>query len=221
MYKKPFAWSFSVLDMFELCHKKYFHLKVEKDFKDSDNEAASDGKFIHVAMFNRVINGVALPIQLRQHESIADRFATTKGEKTGEMKLALNEAFEPRDFFANDVWVRAVLDLLIVRGDTAILVDWKTGKKKERWDQLRLAAAVLSRYMPEIEHFKLVFVWLKDHDLSQSEVGKADMKAIWLEFLPRVSVIKDAIRTTDFPAMQSPLCAWCPVTTCPHWKERN
>lgn len=212
--------------MFEVCQKKYYHLKVLKKgeegfFKDSDNDAARDGKFIHIAMFRRVISGEPLPVQLRQHEKIADRFAIAKGEKHGEMKLALNKAFEPRDFFAKDVWVRVVLDLLIVRGDTAILVDWKTGKKKERWDQLRLAAAVLSRYMPEIEHFKLVFVWLKDQDLSHSEVAKGDMKSIWLEFLPRVTVVTDALRTTDFPATQSGLCAWCPVTSCPHWVERN
>ena len=159
---KPFAWSFSALDMFEVCRKKYYHLKVAKDFKDGDNDASRDGKFVHVAMFKRVLEGVALPIQLRQHEKFAKWFAAVSGEKHGEMKLALSKGFEPRDFFANDVWVRAVIDLLIVRGDTAILVDWKTGKKRERWTQLRLSAAVLSRYMPEIEHFKLVFVWLKD-----------------------------------------------------------
>lgn len=226
MYKKPFAWSFSVLDMFDVCRKKYYHLKVLKRgeegfFKDEDSDASRDGKYIHEVMHNRVLEGIPLPPQIRQHDKIAKRFADAKGDKYGEMKLALNKAFEPRDFFAKDVWVRAILDLLIVRGDTAILIDWKTGKKKERWSQLRLAAAILSRYMPEIEHFKLVFVWLKDQDFSQSEVGKEDMKAIWLEFLPRVALVEDAIRTTDFPATQSPLCAWCPVTTCPHWIERN
>lgn len=213
---KPFAWSFSALDTYEVCHKKYYHLKVAKDFKDSDNDAAKDGKFIHQAMYERVINGVALPVQLRQHEKTAAKFADAVGEKTGEMKLALNQAFEPRDFFARDVWVRAVLDLLIVRGDTAILVDWKTGKKKERWDQLHLSAAVLSRYMPEIKHFKLVFAWLKDSEFSVSILEKEELKGVWIKLLPRVKAITDAIKTTDFPAMPSGLCGWCPVTSCPH-----
>lgn len=223
---KPFAWSFSVLDMFEVCHKKYYHLKVLKRgdkgyFKDADSDAARDGKYVHEVMHNRVLEGIPLPPQIRHFDKIATRFADTEGEKFGEMKLALNRAFEPRDFFAKDVWVRAILDLLIVRGDTAILVDWKTGKKKERWDQLRLAAAILSRYMPEIEHFKLVFVWLKDQDLSSSSVEKSEMKAVWLEFLPRITAMLEARKTTTFPATQSPLCAWCPVNTCPHWIERG
>ncbi len=221
-----FAWSFSVLDMFEICRKKYYHLKVLKKgdpghYKDADSDAARDGKFIHIAMFNRVIDRIALPVQLRQHEKIAARFEAATGTKQGEMKLALNAAFEPRDFFAKDVWVRAVLDLLIVRDDTAILVDWKTGKKKERFDQLRLAAAILSRYMPEIEHFKLVFAWLKDQEVSLAKLDKHEMKSVWLEFLPRVKEIELARATTTFPATQSPLCAWCPVDSCPHWIDRS
>ena len=212
--------------MFEVCRKKYYHLKVLKRgdegyFKDEDSDAARDGKYVHEVMRNRVLEGIPLPPQIRHFDKIAARFAGAEGEKYGEMKLALNKAFEPRDFFAKDVWVRAILDLLIVRGDSAILVDWKTGKKKERWDQLRLAAAILSRYMPEIEHFKLVFVWLKDTDLSSSSVEKSEMKSVWLEFLPRIRAIEDSIKTTTFPATQSPLCAWCPVNTCPHWVERS
>lgn len=223
---KPFAWSFSALDTFESCNKKYYHLKVLKKgdpdfFKDSDSDASIDGKFIHQAMFERVINKTPLPIQLRQHEAIAGRFANAEGEKHGEMKLALNGAFQPRDFFAKDVWVRAVVDLLIVRGDTAILVDWKTGKKKVRWDQLHLSAAVLSLYMPEVNHFNLVFAWLKDADFSTAVLEKEEMKGVWLNYLPRVNVITDAIKTTTFPANQTPLCGWCPVTSCPHHVVRD
>jgi len=221
-----FAWSFSAIDTFENCNKKYYHLKVLKKgdpghFKDADSDASIDGKFIHQAMFKRVIKGEPLPIQLRQHERIAAGFAECEGEKHGEMRLALNKGFEPRDFFAKDVWVRAVLDLLIVRGDTAILVDWKTGKKKERWDQLHLSAAILSRYMPEINHFRLVFAWLKDSDFSTALLEKEEIKGVWLNYLPRVKVITDAIKTTTFPANETPLCGWCPVTSCPHHVDRD
>ncbi len=223
---KSFAWSFSALDVFENCRKKYYHLKVLKKgdpdfFKDKDSDASRDGKFIHDAMFQRVIHGKLLPVQLRQHEKTAAKFADAKGEKHGEMKLALNAGFQPRDFFAKDVWVRAVIDLLIVRGDTVILVDWKTGKKRVRWDQLHLSAAVLSRYMPEIDHFKLVFAWLKDSEFSTAVLEKEELKGVWLNYLPRVNMITEAIKTTTFPANQTPLCGWCPVSSCPHHIERE
>lgn len=221
-----FAWSFSALDMFEVCAKKYYHIRVLKTHKDVDNEVAADGKFVHQSLFKRVVMGEPLPITLRHHESVAARFADAKGQKHGEMQLALSDKFEPRDWFAKDVWVRVVIDLLIINGTTATIIDWKTGKKKERWDQLRLAAAVLSRWMPEIEEFKLVYVWLKDRDLSifpkeGEKLMKADMRQVWLDFFPRVKKIDDALKTTSFPATEGPLCGWCPVTTCPHWFDRS
>lgn len=219
--KDVWAWSFSVLSIFEQCRKKYFHLKVKKDVKDGDSEASREGKLIHDALHHRVIDAKPLPVPMRHMEAMAARFADAPGEKFGEMRMALNRNFEPRGFFAKDVWVRAVLDLLIVRDNRATLIDWKTGKKKLDWTQLQLSAAVLSRLMPEITEFKLVFVWLRDSDASIETISKSDLKAVWLKFLPRVQQIGVARQTTEFPASEGPLCGWCPVTTCPNWVDRD
>lgn len=219
---KKLAWSFSALSVFDTCRKKFYHLKVAKDVKDGDSEAAAEGKEVHAVMFHRVINGKALPVPLRQHEKMAAKFAGADGQKYGEMKMCLNDKFEPVDWFAKDAWVRAIIDLLIVRGKTAIIVDWKTGKRKDEFDQLELSAAVLSRYMPEIEEFRLVFVWLRDQEITPPKtIMKADMKQVWLKFLPKVKEIEDARKTTNFPATESGLCGWCPVTTCPHWFDKD
>lgn len=215
------AWSFSVLSMFEQCRKKFYHIKVMKDAKDSNSSFSNEGKEVHTAMFKRVIKGTPLPLPIRHHEKMAKRFADTKGEKYGEMQMCLNNKFEPVDWFAPDAWVRAIVDLLIIRGDTAIIVDWKTGKKRVDWTQLMLTAAVLSRLMPEIKHFKLVFVWLKSSEVSSMELELADIKPIWMELLPRVKEIETAKSTTSFPASESYLCRYCPVSQCPHWVERE
>lgn len=209
------AWSYSVLSMFEQCRKKYYHLKVNKDVKDSDSSFSVEGKEIHKAMFARVIKGVPLPLPIRHFEKFAGPFADSKGEKHGEMKLCLNNKFEPVAWFADDAWVRAVVDLLIIKGDTAIIVDWKTGKVRIDWTQLQLTAAIVSRLMPEIKNFKLVFVWLGAGKVSNSELTKADIKPIWSELIPRVLQIELAKATTDFPATSSGLCKFCPVTKCP------
>ena len=219
IFKTP--WSFSVLSTFETCRKKYYHLKVIKDTKDGDSDAARDGKAVHTAMYNRVIKGLPLPIPMRQYEKLAARFADAKGEKHGEMKMCLNPAFEPVDWFADDAWVRAIVDLLIVNGDTAIITDWKTGKVKLDWTQLKLAACILSRLMPEIKTFKLVFVWLRSSKISSESISHDELKNVWMELLPRVKEIEIAKQTTDFPASESGLCGWCPVTSCPHWFDRD
>lgn len=215
------AWSFSVLSMFEQCRKKYYHLKVAKDIKDGDSSFASEGKEVHDAMFKRVIKGVPLPLPIRHYEKVAAKFADSQGEKHGEMRLCLNNRFEPVDWFAKDAWVRAVVDLLIIRDRTAIIVDWKTGKIRLDWTQLQLTAAIVSRLMPEIEEFKLVFGWLREGKFDQMTMKKDEMKKVWSDLLPRVQQIETALKTTDFPANESPLCKWCPVHTCPHYEERD
>jgi hypothetical protein len=221
---KKLAWSFSALSIWETCKKKFYHLKVVKDIRDSDSEASQEGKYIHDAMFKYVIKNVKLPIRLKPYERVADMYKE-RGKKVddiqGELKLCLNDEFQPVDWFADDAWVRAVLDLLLVKGNIAILVDWKTGKKKVVWDQLMLSAAILSRYMPEIEEFHLVFEWLRDSTRSVHRIHKSELKAVWLKFLPIVNEIEEARRTTEFPASSSGLCGWCPVVNCPHWFDKD
>lgn len=223
---KEFAWSYSALMNFELCPKKYYHVNfLPKDHpdkaKDEDSSFAADGKFIHDAMKARVIDGKQLPLNLRYMEKAAAKFAAAPGEKHGEMKLALNRNFEPCDYFDKKTYVRVVIDLAIVQGKTAVVVDWKTGKVKDDPTQMALTAAVLSRWMPEIETFKTVFVWLAHNDATPKSYVPADFTAVWNNLLPRANKIEDARKTTSFPARENGLCGWCPVRSCPHFKARD
>lgn len=224
---KKLAWSFSALSTYETCPKKFYHLKIAKDFKDGDSEAAAEGKEIHEALFRAVIQGEKLPIKLRRLQKLVDSYRQA-GDKAddiqGELKLCLSPEFEPVDWFNKRAWVRAVVDLLLIKGSKAILVDYKTGKRRDDFSQLELSAAILSRYMPEIEEFHLTFEWLRDNErslLPDGPLRKSDMKQVWLKFLPKVNEIEEARAVTEFPAKPSGLCGWCPVTSCPHWVDRD
>lgn len=221
---KRLAWSFSAISVFKTCRKKFYHLRVKKDVKDGDSEAASEGKIVHDCMYKYVLFGKELPIKLRVHQKVADSYRK-RGEKCddmqGELKLCLDDKLSPVDWFNPKAWVRAVVDLLLVKGSTAILVDWKTGKRKLEWDQLELSAALLSRYMPEIEEFHLIFEWLRSGERDVVKITKKELKQVWLKFFPVYSEIEEAEATTDFPASPSGLCGWCPVEDCPHWFDRS
>jgi len=217
---KKFAWSFSALTRFENCPKQYWHLNVAKDFKDADSSFSEDGKFIHDALYKRVIKKVPLPMELRPLEQVAAKFASTPGEKKGEMKLALNRDMEPVDFFAHDVWVRAVVDLLIVKGNKAVIVDWKTGKPKEDFTQLGLTAAVVAQWVPEVDSFMTAYVWTSHRKVSFKAYTKDDLASVWNDMLPRSKKVEHAISLTEFPAKSSGLCGYCPVSSCPHFNPR-
>lgn len=218
---KPFAWSYSALTTYELCPKKYYHLYVARDVKDTDSSFSADGKIVHDAMKARVVDGKPLPLNLRHFEKVAAKYAAIPGEKHGEMKLALNRQFEPVDYFAPDVWVRAVIDLTVVQKNLAVVVDWKAGKRKDDPTQMGLNTAVLAQWMPEIAQFKAMFVWLQSTQLTPYSYTRASFTGIWNDLLPRVAKIEEARKTTTFPAKPSPLCGWCPVKSCPHYVDRS
>jgi hypothetical protein len=218
---KPFAWSYSALTTYELCPKKYYHLYVAKDVKDADSAISAEGKEIHDALKKRVIDGVALPLVMRHFEKTAAKFAAAPGEKHGEMRLALTREFEPCGYFDPTVFVRVVIDLAIVQKETAIVVDWKTGKVKDDPTQMALNAAVLARWMPEIGLFKTVYVWLQSNNLTPKNYSLSMLPAVWNDLLPRAAKIEQARKTTTFPAKENGLCGWCPVKSCPHYKDRS
>lgn len=219
---KPFAWSYSALTTFESCPKKYYHLNVAKDIKDGDNEWSGEGKQIHDALYKRIIKGTPLPLEFRHLEKIAKKFADTPGKKHGEIKQALTREFEPAGFFDDGVYIRSIIDLLIVRDNKALVIDWKTGKVKDDFTQLSMSAAVLSQYMPEIEQFTIMYVWLKANKVSPMTFTREQLRGVWPDLIRRATAIEEARKTTSFPAKPSGLCrGWCPVHTCPHWESRD
>lgn len=218
-----FAWSFSGNSMHDLCPKKYFHIRVAKDFKDEDSAESDEGKIIHKVLHRRVIDGVALPLQQRHFEAMVAPFAATKCEKAGEIKLCLNRKFEPVDYFARDAYCRSIIDLLMLPRKThAIIVDWKTGKVKDDFEQIELAAAMLDCLMPELLTFELVFGWVRHRKFTRKSITKADLPAIWKRNLDKANAIEQATLTTNFPAKKSGLCkGYCPVSTCPNWQQKS
>lgn len=213
---KKFAWSFSALSRYESCPKQYWHMNVSKDVKDEDSEFAAEGRAIHEALFARCVKGLALPLNLRWLEPVAAKFVGLPGDSSGELKFAMSRNFEPQPYFGSDVFVRVVVDFLNVQGPTALVVDWKTGKVKPDFTQLKLTAAVLSTHLPEIETFKMAYVWVQHKQVSPLVLQKAQLLEVWNDLLPRVAKIEQAIKDTTFPARKSGLCGWCRVAVCPN-----
>jgi len=218
---KEFAWSFSALTRYENCPKQYYHVNVAKDFKDEDTEFSASGKDVHTALYRRVVKNQTLPLDLRYLEKTAAKFVGLPGDTSGELKFAMARNFEPVEYFAPNVFVRVVVDLLNVRGSRAIVIDYKTGRPQPGFTQLELTAAVLGTHLPEIEEFDLVYVWLKNRTVTKHRLARESLVGVWNNFLPRVAKIEQALKTTEFPAKPSGLCKYCPVTSCPNWKPRT
>lgn len=216
------AWSYSRLANFETCPKKFWHLAVRKDIKDPPGEQAHYGKQVHKAFELRVRDGKQLPLNLRYLERYAKLLAEREGEKYTEMQLAIDHQFQPCGWFDKQVWCRAIVDLAIIHGKAGVVVDYKTGRMQDDFDQLKLSGAMLMLYEPTLERLALCYLWTKDKKLTTCEITRADLKTIFASLLPRVGRYEKAHHSELFPARPGFLCEkYCPVTVCPHHGEKH
>lgn len=214
------AWSHSALSSYETCPKKHWHLSVAKDIVEPPSEQQTYGNFVHSAFDQRVKRGTPLPLGLRQHEAMLSHLAKASGEIVTEQKLAITADLQPCEWFARNVWVRAVIDYAALAAPRAMIIDWKTGKKKDGDDQLALMAAVLMCHMSEIEHVSAAFFWMQEpvgYQLASETYTREGLAAIFNRFYPRVERYQRAFQMTEFPATPGRLCRrWCPVKSCPY-----
>jgi hypothetical protein len=213
------AWTYSQLDSFESCPKKFYHLKVIRDIVEPPTEHTVWGTKVHTAFENFILHGELLPEGMTQWQPIANKIAKLGGEKHAELKFAIDKNFQPADW--DNAWSRGIADLVVINGKNAVVMDYKTGKRKPT-EQLDLYAAYVFHYYPEVQEVTTVFVWLKEKKLDKKKVMRKELADVWQGLLPRAIRLERAYDKEEWPARSSGLCkAWCPVITCSFNGKRN
>lgn len=211
------SWSHSALTNFENCPKKFYHLRVAKDVTDTPGDAALWGQRVHTFLENRIRDGAELPPELQEYEDIVQRVmpASDDVQVLVEQQLSITRAFQPCEWMAEDVWCRGIVDFGLLRPGKAVLLDWKTGKRKVDNDQLQLFALLGFAHYPEVDFISTGFIWLKEGKIDVKHFRRDEIHELWQTFLPRVSRMERAYAKDAWPVKPSGLCrAWCPVFSC-------
>lgn len=215
------AWSYSKVNTFKQCPKKYYHLYVKQDVKDRGSPATVYGNKVHKAAEKYIKDGEPLEKEYAFLRKTLDAFNRIEGEKHCEIRLGVakeDDEFKPTKFMAPDVWYRGIADLLIVNGDKAFLVDYKTSKTANYADtkQLDLLAGAVFINFPEVKKIKSALSFVicdgfvaKEHtaDMYKSYINVFD------EALERIEV---AGNEGVWNPVDGPLCGFCPVISCEH-----
>ena len=217
MSNKTFAWSYSRLNAFELCPKKYYLEQVARTVSEKKSAITDYGTECHKKFELRLIKNKPLPLDLKHHEPILAKLAALPGEGMPEQKLAINEDLQPTGYYDNDVWCRAIIDYAKLMGNKVLIVDHKFGKMRAGFDQLDLMFAMMSCYIPELVKGAGAFYWAKEKRMTKKVYVKEDTMGIWGSFIPRVNRLKKAHEETNFPPKRNFLCArYCAIKECPY-----
>lgn len=215
MVIKPISWSFTSLEHAKQCLRSYHEIRVLKNFKEKEGEDLLWGNRVHAAFAEALVNGTALPLGMELWEPLVDKFRTVRGMLYVEQKYALTQGYQPCDWFDKATWVRAIVDALWIHGPVAKAVDWKTGKRKPKSDQLALTALHIFHHYPEVQEVRTMFMWLKTMEKDEEKYVRADIPKLWQLFALGLTKLKYAFEHDEWPATTSGLCAqYCPVLTC-------
>ena len=222
---KQKSWSFSQLNNYETCPKKYWHLAVNKDYKEIEGEAILYGKRVHKAFELFVKSDKPLPQDLSHMQKYIQKFADFPGTKLVEQQLCITKDYEPthwKDWTGG--WCRAIIDLALVGDKSALLVDYKTGKMKDDgFTQLKLATALFMIHNPKVESVNVAYLWTEAGGVTtepERPFGRDDISGLWNDILPRVNKFQRAFESTEYPPKPSGLCRkWCIIESCPHHGE--
>jgi len=214
-------WSFSSIKAFDQCPKKYYHLKVAKDYKEPLTDAITYGSEFHKAAELYIKEGVPLPPQFNYAKGALDNLNQLPGEKLCEYEMGLTENLDPCGFRDEQVWWRGIADLIILdreKGEARVL-DYKTGKSAKYADtgQLELMALAIFKHFPEVRKVKagLLFVIAKQFVKDNYNIDAAP--TMWQKWLRDHDRMRFAYQTNVWNPRPSGLCKkHCVVVECPH-----
>jgi len=221
---KPFSWSYSSLSEFESCPARYAAKRFYCTTVEAETEQQIWGTRVHKAFEERVRDGKPFPEDFPPtYEPWAKVLSQLPGEKQFERQFAVTKNHFPCGWYEGTG--RGVVDLLILDGDVATIIDYKTGKKKDDNTQLELFAwFVANEYdvKPVFKTFKYRYIWLKDNTTTGGELDNFHAKLVMNKMLPRIETMERAWNDQNFPCFPSGLCnGWCPVDECAHFVRRK
>lgn len=224
---KPPAWSFSALEAFTTCPYQYEAKSVSKRVKEEFSSPHLEwGKEVHSLFEERQRFGVVLPDKLEKHEPYMEELAALPGVRFFERKLAFTRKLEPCGYFSKDVWVRGVTDFSAIDESYARVVDYKTGKKRDKPKQLALFALFTFWERPQVQTVDTEFYWVDlpdgENRVSRRTYKRSNIDALWAMFTPDLRQFVEAYRSETWQPRPSGLChGWCPVTDCQFWKPKK
>lgn len=214
------AWSFSSLKTFDQCPKKFYHLKVVKDFQEDQNaEHLIYGTRFHEAAEFYIRDDKPLPPEFNYAKASLDKLKAMEGEKLCEYEMGLTENLEPCEFKDPNVWWRGIADLIILRGDMAFVLDYKTGKSAKYADtgQLELMALAVFKHFPQIKRVKAGLLFVIAKEFPKAEYTVEQEPILWGKWLADHAKMRKAYETGVWNPRTSGLCKkHCVVLACPH-----
>jgi hypothetical protein len=215
-------WSYSSIKLFDQCPRKFYHLRVAKDFQEDQNaEHLLYGTRFHKAAEEYIRDDAPLPEAFKFAKSVLDSLKRIPGDKYCEYEMGLTQGLQPCGFRDSDVWFRGIADLLIINTEIgeARVVDYKTGKSAKYADvgQLELMALAVFKHFPQVQKVKAGLLFVLANNFVKESYKHEQAPVLWQKWIQDHERMKLAYSTNVWNPKPSGLCRkHCVVLSCPH-----
>lgn len=205
------AHSYSSIKTYEQCPAKYKFTRIDK-LPEPSGPAAERGKVIH-AEIEAVLKG-QLELVCAELEYLLPRMDDWKNKNAeSELEFAIDSDWNAVAFSDSSAMFRGIIDLYYEQGDTAVVLDFKTGKERDYLDQVRVYAAVILATKPHIQRvipqIEFIDTQKSTEYMTFTQQDLAHMKA---DIQGRMNIIA---YDKFFAANPSGLCRFC------HFRKDN
>lgn len=207
------AWSFTRYADYRRC-PMFFAYKHLMRIKEPAGPAMQRGRDIHkeAEAYLTAKRKPKLPASLR---NFGEQMAQLRDlDPSVEQQWGFTEEWKPTGWFANDTWVRNVLDVCVVYDDaTADVIDHKTGKKYgSNEEQMQLFALSTFAKFPElkIQHVTTRLWYLDIEDPTENEdVAEFKVKEVPALKKDWAKAVRPMFNDRKFPPRPNSKCVWC------------
>ena len=213
------TWSYSSLNLFKQCPRKYHRLRVLKDIKEDEAEHLIYGNAVHKAAEEYGRDGVPIPPKFLYIKTYVDTLIDSPGDKYYEHKMGLTRELEPCEFLAGHVWWRGIADFLAVDRKTAVLVDYKTGKSARYADtaQLELLALAIFAHFPQVEIVRAGLLFVVSKEFIEIELNRNHQHELWKKWIKDTDRLDGCFESDTWNPSPNFTCKkFCPVLDCEH-----
>ena len=213
------TWSYSSLNLFKQCPRKYHRLRVLKDIKEDEAEHLIYGNAVHKAAEEYGRDGVPIPPKFLYIKTYVDTLIDSPGDKYYEHKMGLTRELEPCEFLAGHVWWRGIADFLAVNGKEAVLVDYKTSKSARYADtaQLELLALAIFAHFPHVEIVRAGLLFVVSKEFIEIELNRNHQHELWKKWIKDTDRLDGCFESDTWNPSPNFTCKkFCPVLDCEH-----
>jgi CRISPR/Cas system-associated exonuclease Cas4 (RecB family) len=226
---KPQRLSYSRLNQFENCPKQFWYQNIAQLVQNTGSTATEYGTRIHEALElygkgdDTTREGMlSVESEALQWFPLVDRILAQPGDKYFEYEMAVRRDRSVCEWDADDAWLRSIADVLIVNGNKAYCLDWKSGRKRDSPTQMQVFASMIFLHFPDVQEVTTSFVWLVANDTTDATYKRRYAESLWNALEPRFIAVQTAADTGVFPAKPSGLCPWCPAKDiCPDARKKR